>query len=482
MNPPIRMSTNRWVLIAAVEIGWVALVAAVLLIGDYSHPFITEMPTMVRVNAPLIVSFDRPVDHASVEKGFSLRRDGVSVPGKFSWSSQLFAYIPEAPLAYGSSYDLELADVHATDGGILRTPYRSVVRTPDARFFYVAPDFSLHMYDVTARAERAFPEMSGTVLAYDVSEDGQLALVSTESQKPPAQHLYVLRASNQGEWKVFPAEEGSARFTGLHVCANGQFAVAYRASFSAAGTIDHEDLVSFDLPVDETAPIAPTPLVDPGKFLGGDILTCARSSDSVLYRDGQNNLVLLPRGSGTSGFIGKFPTVYGFSPRGGSVLFEHQTDPSVPTNRLIYSIDQGGGLHVLSDPLFDAMNPSEDPQETLIAVADIPSSVDATFNPYAPYGIHILSIDGHRTNQIISPSGILTDNSPAFSQDGQLLTYVQYDESAHGAYTREGFRLDGAIWLVRLKRDSTVALDNPDEISYTNEMLPIHGGMVEWLP
>jgi hypothetical protein len=138
---------------------------------------------------------------------------------------------------------------------------------------------------------------------------------------------------------------------------------------------------------------------------------------------------------------------------------------------------------VLSDPLSDAMNPSEDPQETLIAVADIPSSVDATFNPFAPYSIHILSIDGHHTNQIIPPAGVLTDNNPAFAGSGQELTYVQYDGSAsRGIYNREGFRLDGTIWLVRLKRDSIIALDNPDEILSTNEALPIHGGMVEWLP
>ena len=70
----------------------------------------------VASNAPIIAGFNKPMNHASVQAAFTLRRNSDSAPvaGTFGWYGNAMIFKPNAPLQPGTSYDARVEDT-ATD-------------------------------------------------------------------------------------------------------------------------------------------------------------------------------------------------------------------------------------------------------------------------------------------------------------------------------------------------------------------------------
>ncbi len=93
----------------------------------------------VRLDEPVTLSFNQPMDTASVEALFSLQNEsGQAVAGKFSWSDggRVMTFAPDALYTRGERYNLALpAGVKAKGGAPLLEELRSA--------FYAAGDFTV---------------------------------------------------------------------------------------------------------------------------------------------------------------------------------------------------------------------------------------------------------------------------------------------------------------------------------------------------
>jgi hypothetical protein len=101
---------------------------------DYSWIFTTEFPKVVGFapqgmkvapSAQVRVTFNQPMDTASVQAGFSLRNSETNEPvaGTFAWEKETLIFKPSTPLDMGLGYVAEVpAGVLSASGGVLAGP------------------------------------------------------------------------------------------------------------------------------------------------------------------------------------------------------------------------------------------------------------------------------------------------------------------------------------------------------------------------
>ena len=67
----------------------------------------------VALTTPISVTFNQPMDHASVEAAFSLRKDrdasGEKINGTFQWITNTLGFVPSRKLELGQVYDVSIA-------------------------------------------------------------------------------------------------------------------------------------------------------------------------------------------------------------------------------------------------------------------------------------------------------------------------------------------------------------------------------------
>ena len=98
---------------------------------DYTWTFTTESPKIVAVKpegmkiaptAQVMISFNQPMDEASVQAGFSMRNSETNelVAGTFTWEKETAIFKPNAPLDMGLGYVIDIpAGVRSASGGSL---------------------------------------------------------------------------------------------------------------------------------------------------------------------------------------------------------------------------------------------------------------------------------------------------------------------------------------------------------------------------
>lgn len=69
--------------------------------------FSWENQKVGKLDRAFILTFDRPMDHASVEKNLVI---DPPLPGKISWSGRRMAYTVTTPIPYGETYQIQLQD------------------------------------------------------------------------------------------------------------------------------------------------------------------------------------------------------------------------------------------------------------------------------------------------------------------------------------------------------------------------------------
>lgn len=86
-----------------------------------------------------VLTFDRPMDHSSVEENLDLE---PKLPGKFSWSGKKVAYTLLEPAVYGTEYKLKLQGARErflakNQLGEVIEPFNSQFKTRDRAFVYI---------------------------------------------------------------------------------------------------------------------------------------------------------------------------------------------------------------------------------------------------------------------------------------------------------------------------------------------------------
>lgn len=180
---PLDWGTLALALLLTVAIG------VTLWVGDHTRPVVRRFSWQdqeVRAGDRFFVlEFNRPMNRDSVQDNLKI---APALPGKFSWSGLRMAYTPLAPVPYGQTFTLSLADAFdrfAAETGEAKTiaPFTGRFTTPPPAFLYVDGTNRLRYYDVQTKQNRAVTDRP--VVDFKPMGDGQRVIVAIEGERGP---------------------------------------------------------------------------------------------------------------------------------------------------------------------------------------------------------------------------------------------------------------------------------------------------------
>jgi len=131
-----------------------------------------------------IITFDRPMDHASVEKNLVI---DPPLPGKFSWAGRRLAYTLTSPIPYGEKYHLQIegAREQFPSGNRLGQTlaiFEREFKSRDRAFAYIGTNGEeqgrLIFYNLTEEKKTLLTPADLTVMAFEFYPDGKKILLS----------------------------------------------------------------------------------------------------------------------------------------------------------------------------------------------------------------------------------------------------------------------------------------------------------------
>ena len=131
-----------------------------------------------------IITFDRPMDHASVEKNLVI---DPPLPGKFSWAGRRLAYTLTSPIPYGEKYHLQIegAREQFRSGNRLGQTlaiFEREFKSRDRAFAYIGTNGEeqgrLIFYNLTEEKKTVLTPANLTVMAFEFYPDGKKILFS----------------------------------------------------------------------------------------------------------------------------------------------------------------------------------------------------------------------------------------------------------------------------------------------------------------
>jgi len=131
-----------------------------------------------------IITFDRPMDHASVEKNLVI---DPPLPGKLSWAGRRLAYTLTSPIPYGEKYHLQIegAREQFRSGNRLGQTlaiFEREFKSRDRAFAYIGTNGEeqgrLIFYNLTEEKKTLLTPANLTVMAFEFYPDGKKILFS----------------------------------------------------------------------------------------------------------------------------------------------------------------------------------------------------------------------------------------------------------------------------------------------------------------
>jgi Tol biopolymer transport system component len=131
-----------------------------------------------------IITFDRPMDHGSVEKNLVI---DPPLPGKFSWAGRRLAYTLTSPIPYGEKYHLQIegAREQFPSGNRLGQTlaiFEREFKSRDRAFAYIGTNGEeqgrLIFYNLTEEKKTLLTPANLTVMAFEFYPDGKKLLFS----------------------------------------------------------------------------------------------------------------------------------------------------------------------------------------------------------------------------------------------------------------------------------------------------------------
>ena len=131
-----------------------------------------------------IITFDRSMDHASVEKNLVI---DPPLPGKFSWAGRRLAYTLTSPIPYGEKYHLQIegAREQFPSGNRLGQTlaiFEREFKSRDRAFAYIGTNGEeqgrLIFYNLTEEKKTLLTPANLTVMAFEFYPDGKKILFS----------------------------------------------------------------------------------------------------------------------------------------------------------------------------------------------------------------------------------------------------------------------------------------------------------------
>lgn len=145
-------------------LGLTGLIVILLWGGDRTVPQVRDFSwqnQLVGANdTAFIMTFNRPMNHASVEKNLQIEPE---LPGKVSWAGKRMAYTLLQPAPYGNTYTLKLRDAkeryYGRSQGKIIKPFLANFQTRDRAFVYIgqtgAEQGRLMLFNFNKKAEKS---------------------------------------------------------------------------------------------------------------------------------------------------------------------------------------------------------------------------------------------------------------------------------------------------------------------------------------
>ncbi|HBB33018.1 MAG TPA: hypothetical protein DDZ80_31410 [Cyanobacteria bacterium UBA8803] len=185
------------------------LIGLLLLSGDRTAPRVRDFSWQDKQvsarDTAFILTFSRPMHHASVEKNLQLapvlpegKPEQSLIKGKISWAGRKMAYTLPAPLPYGTSYQLQLGQAkeqlpgRASQGKSL-APFQATFRSRDRVFAYVGVEGQeqgrLVLYNLTQQKKTLLTPPDLVVMEFKPYSDGDRILFSANDRQNEAKGL-----------------------------------------------------------------------------------------------------------------------------------------------------------------------------------------------------------------------------------------------------------------------------------------------------
>jgi hypothetical protein len=365
-----KTTSRRWIY-PIDRLAWILMLVLSLAIaflvwkGDRTAPRVRDFSWQNRQvgteDAAFILTFSRPMEHASVEKNLEIK---PPLPGKFSWAGRRMAYTLDTPAPYGENYELKLQKA------------RDRFSNPD--------DTRTQMGLFTAQFKTR--DRALVYLGVEGEEEGRLVLQNLTQQKqqiltPKNLTVIDFKPYPNGDRILFSASDRAAKnsvldqqlytvTTGVSVQDSatdpGESAIAQVATNAAAGEVklvlDNKDYqnLRFDLSpngkivivqrVNKTNPgdsgiwrIKDGKPAEPIKAEPGGDFLIAPDSASLAMSQGQGMAILQLEADGQRlDFLPKFGIALSFAPDGSAAaMVKFNRDPANPTRSLFLVTNQG---------------------------------------------------------------------------------------------------------------------------------------------
>jgi hypothetical protein len=490
--------------IAIVVIVVLAIVTGILLLsGEQSAPKVRDFTWQNKQigadDNAFLLTFSRPMDHASVEQ--NLRLD-PNLPGKVSWAGRRMAYTLDSPVPYGASFQLSLQNAkdRFTKAGkrIAIQPFNSTFRSRDRIFAYIGAETEnrgrLVLYNLTRQEKKILTPDNLIVMdfkPYPLSDKILFSAIDRNAkyeQPLVEQRLYTVTTGLQIDApQQLDGSTDSSRSPSPSPTEAGQIALV----------LDNQDYqnLKFDLSPDGNVivvqrisrrdPNDAGPWViqnnEPAKSLdnkqpGGDFLITP-DSNSLAISQGQGLAILpLKPQAEALNFLPKFGTVLGFSNDGTSAaMVKFNTDY---TRSLFLVTNQGIQKEIMKTP-GSILGAQFDPTKRFLycLLTNLIPGKTYQEQPFIAVIDLKAAMDGKPVQQTLRPLLLLPNQQEtqlSLAPDGMALLFDQ-TQADDRAQAEGGKAMDNSrLWILPLSKDPAVKTQP--------EALPLPGLHPRWLP
>jgi len=475
------------------------LIAVLLWGGDRTAPRIRDFSWQGKQiggdDTAFILTFSRPMDHASVENNLHL---DPPLPGKVSWAGRRMAYTLNTPAPYGTSFQLTLQGARdrftkAQHRATIQ-PFTGQFKTRDRAFAYIGvegdDEGKLVLYNLSQQRKQVLTPKDLVVMEFKPYPLGDRILFAATRRTHQPQGLL--------EQKLYTVSTGIQVQPPVPI--EAQADIIQPATKASPGNIelvldstDYQNL-KFDLSADgETIVVQRVSRKNPAdfgpwlvkageqpKFLkgepGGDFLITP-DSDSLAISQGQGLAILpLQPDAKPLTFLPKFGMVLNFSRDGAlATMVKFNTDRT----RSLFLVSSQGTQKELLRTAGSVLSAQFDPTKQILYCLLTELITGGDVYREEPY---LAAID-LKTNKLI-PLVLLPDQRDvqvSLAPDGLALLFDQTREAVKDTPTGERVRdsagkviADSRLWILPLEGGITT---KPQP-----EPLPLLGLRPRWLP
>ena len=441
--------------------------------GAKVSDFNWQNKTIGREDRAFVLSFNRPMDRASVEQNLSIM---PPLAGKISWSGLRLAYTLKSPAPYGETYQVSLAG--ATDrftnqeqAGKTIVPFEGKFRSRDRAFAYIGTQGvekgKLILFNWTQQQPEILTPDNLTVFDFEPYPQGDRILFSAADSKlgiKGIQNLQLYRVNTGLDAKQANNPEVELILDNQKY-QNNKFDLAQDGKTIVAQRLNRNNPTEYGLW--RIADHQPAQLITDEQI--GDFLI-APDSQTVAVAQGEG-IALLPLEADAQplDFLPRFGQVLDFTADGtGAAMIDYNTDKAKLryTQSLFYVNTQGIQKELLNTD-GSIQNCQFDPTATYLYcwLTELKTGKEYIEKPY----IAAIDLKTRQAKTLVSLTDY-QDSKLSIAPDG---LGILFERSLKNAVT--DYQSNKSIWLL-------IPSDEQADSTSNAEQLPFMGFRPQWLP